>query len=343
MEVMIMYNQLTDQYKIVQKETVKALPIFGRLISAEADQSLVVFSCGEYIGSKFAHNAPTVSINGYKPIKKVKNGNIIYWVSNAIFPVFINGFCTVKDFYILTYKMTLDLVVTNPVLFAEGYRLGKDPLKMAVETTRSAFLSYVAQMNHDLLKGWVPPDQFNKRLAEETGMKFTISSLNIQVDPKHIQPLATRLMMDINNLQLIRDEIQLLQVEQEKIRAEQEKIRADGSKMYANEERYKHFERNEELARLDHESEIKERERKDQEAILRHQINKQLLETAAQEMQQILKARIQDAFESNKTSEAAGKELDELMKALRKSLIIVINEDDTNPNEPGAKTNGKFA
>jgi len=37
-----MYNQLTDQYKMVQTEIVKALPIFGRLITAEANQSLVV-------------------------------------------------------------------------------------------------------------------------------------------------------------------------------------------------------------------------------------------------------------------------------------------------------------
>ena len=202
-----MYNQLTDQHKIVQTEIVKALPTFGRLISAEADQSLVVFSCGEYIGSKFAHNAPTVSINGLKPINKVKHGNIIYLVSSAIFPVFITGSCTAKDYYILPYTMTLDLVVINPVLFAQGYRLGKDPLKMAVETTRSAFLSYATQINHDLLKGWVPPVQFNKRLAEETGMRVTISSLNIPVDPKYVQPLATRLIMDINHIQLIRDEI----------------------------------------------------------------------------------------------------------------------------------------
>ena len=102
--------------------------------------------------------------------------------------------------------------------------------------------------------------------------------------------------------------------------------------MYYSQERYKEFERREELARLNHELAKKERELKDQEVVLRHQINKKLLETAAQEMQQILKARIQDAFESNKTSADASKELDELMKALRKSLIIVINEDDTNSN-----------
>jgi hypothetical protein len=335
-----MYNQLTDQFKIVQTEKVKALPIFGRLISAEANQSLVVFWCGEYIGSRPALNAPTVSMSGHKPIKKVKNGNIIYWVSSTIYPVTIAGPCTTKDHYMRTYKITLDLMVINSVLFAQGYHLGKDPLKMAVEAIRSTFLNYVAQTKHDLLYGWIPDDQFKKSLAEETGMNVTISTLDIQVDPKHVRPLAAGLEVDINDLEILRAEIQKLKDELRKFQEEQEKTYIAGITMNRMKERDKEFEFKQEIAQKKHDSEIKEFARKEEEAQHIHQINKQLLETGAQEMAQILQASIRDNFESKESITDVVKDLDKFMKELRGSLLKVTKEDDTNSSKSGAKTNG---
>ena len=242
-----MYNQLTDQYKMVQTEIVKALPIFGRMISAEADHSLVVFWCGEYIGSKPAHNFPTIGISGHKPIKKIKNGNIIYRVSSATYSLTIPGFCTTKDHYMRIYKITLDLMVINPVLFAQGYHLGKDPMKMAVEAIRSTFLNYVAQTKHDLLYRWIPDNQFQKRLAEETGMKVTINAQDIQVDPKHTQPLAAGLEADINDLEILRAEIQSLKDELRKLQQEQETTYRAGITMNRMKERDKEFEFKQEI------------------------------------------------------------------------------------------------
>lgn len=335
-----MYNQMTDQYKIVQTEIVKVLPIFGQMISAENNYSLVVFWCGEYIGSKPARNAPPRSMSGHKPIKKVKNGNIIYWVSSANYPVSIGGQCTTKDHYIRIYEMTLDLMVVNPVLFAQGYRLGKDPLKMAVEAARSEFLDYVTQTKHDFLQDWLPDSKFNERLAKETGMKVTISRQAIRVDPKHVQPVAPGLEADINDLEMLREDIQKFKEELKTIRDEQETIRLEDDKMYRRQDRQIEIERNREISRQKHISTLENLKRKEEEAEHIHQLHSQLLETAAQELAYILKARIQDIYESNRPIDEVVKVSDDFMKALHESLLKVIKEDETHSSGSSANTNG---
>ncbi|HYB02098.1 MAG TPA: hypothetical protein VED37_17890 [Ktedonobacteraceae bacterium] len=240
-----------------------------------------------------------------------------------------------------TYKMTLDLMVINPVLFAQGYRLGKDPLNMAVETTRSAFLSYIAQMKHDDLKGWIPEDQFHKRLAMESGMKVTINNPIIQADPKRVKPLATELETDINDLDDIRGEIQKLKDELRKMQEEQEKTYIAGITMNRMKERDTEFERKQEIDRLNHESSKRKLERKNEEAEQIHKLNHQLLETAAQEMAQILQAHIRDTFDSKKSITDIVEDLDEFMKALHGTLLKVTIDDTIDSNNSGAKTNGK--
>jgi hypothetical protein len=338
-----MYNQLTDQFKIVQIEIVKALPLVGRLVSADAHQSLVIFRCGEYIGSRLAHNAPTVSMSGHKPITKVKNGNAIYRVSSATYSITITGACSTQDHYMRLYSITLDVTIINPVLFAQGYRLGKDPLKMAVEMTKSTFLNYVAQTKHDVLYSWIPEGQFQKSLAEETGTKVIISAQEIKVDPRHVPPLAPSLEADVNDVEILRAEIQDLKQELRKLQDEQDKTYIEGITMHRMREKEKVFEFKREIAQKMHEYELKELARKEEEAQHIHQLNKQLLETGTKEMAQILQASIRNTFESKESFADVVKDVDTFLKELRGSLLKMTKEDDMDSGTSGAKTNGNYS
>jgi hypothetical protein len=338
-----MFNPLTDQFKLVETEFVNALPMVGRLISAEANESLVVYWCGEYIGSVPVRNTPVAFMSVHKSIKKVKNGYIIYHVSNRNSSVLIDGRCTTKDYYICTYNITLNFVVIDPDIFAQAYHLGKDPLNWAKEATRSAFLNYISGIEHDALLDWIlrPEDPFRRSLAEETGLAVAIAGKpEIKIDLTQVQPLPGRLRGDVQDLEQIREEISLLKAELAKIRTEQKEIVEAGSEKFYNQERHKESERKDEIERKKQENALSELEREDAEKEQIHRINEQLLKTAADEMEQVLKARIQDIFESNKTSADAGKEIEELMKTLHQSLWKIMQVDDADSSKSGAPTNG---
>lgn len=96
-----------------------------------------------------------------------------------------------------------------------------------------------------------------------------------------------------------------------------------------------------EISRRQHQSALKNLERKEEAADHIHKLHYQLLETATQEMAYVLKARIQDTNERNESIEDVVKVYDDLMIAFYETLPKIIKEDDTDSSKFGAKTNGK--
>ena len=104
---------------------------------------------------------------------KVHNGNVIYQISSIPHPVPIIGSFTTVDNYVRIYKMTFDFIVSDPVLFANGYRLGKDPFILAIEIFKSGFLYHATRAEHDQVKILrVPDPKFNDNMTKDTGMKM---------------------------------------------------------------------------------------------------------------------------------------------------------------------------
>ena len=91
---------------------------------------------------------------------RVYNGDVIYKVNIVLQSVPVIGHLMSKDKYIRSYNLTIDLIVSNPLLFIQEYRLHKDPANMAIERFKSSLQDYASQAEHDKLRlqqkqGWV--------------------------------------------------------------------------------------------------------------------------------------------------------------------------------------------
>ena len=188
-----MYNQVTDRYKFVEGAVIKAPPVLGRMISSVEDYSLELFRSKEYLRSLRPYNLQSGPVSRTRPrsVRKpeqmrVYNGDVIYKIDMRPHSIPIVGSFKTKDNYVRIYDITLDLVVSDPVLFAKGYSLGKDPVHLAIEIFKTAFLRYVAKTEHDKLKVLRQPDtEWNDRLSQDIGMKIAqISQSTIRDVPE---------------------------------------------------------------------------------------------------------------------------------------------------------------
>lgn len=358
-----MYNQITDRYRIVQTEIVKALPIFGRGISAVPNYSLEVFRADIPILSMPPRSASPASKSGQKPIKiKVRNGDVIYRISSIPHSVPIVGSFTTIDNYVRIYDMTLDLVVSDPVLFAQGYRLGKDPVNLAIEIFKSGFLYHAAKTEHDKVKILQVPDpKFNDDLAKDTGMKIAqISQSSLRADPMRVQPAALRQDADQKKLEMdIKAEIQGHEDELSRIRDAGRRIydRREQSKQndFEREEkarqltfellelkRQKEFERAQEKLQNEHQFNLRHLVREAEVQEHMHQLHYRLRETAAVELTEIFKERIRDTFERGRSFDGVAEDSLKLLHAFNESLLKGSTVNSIPSSGPSTSTNSTF-
>ncbi len=191
-----MYNQVTDRYQFVEVKVITAPPVLGRMISSVEGYSLQLFRSKEHVHSLHPHNLQSgpISKTGPKSVQKpeqmrVYNGDVIYKIDVRPHSIPIVGSFKTKDNYVPIYDITLDLVVNDPVLFAKGYSLGKDPVHLAIERFKTAFLDYAAKTEHDKLNVLRPPDiAWNEGLSNHTGMMIhQISQWRLREDPKRLE------------------------------------------------------------------------------------------------------------------------------------------------------------
>jgi hypothetical protein len=371
---MIMYNQITDRYRIVQTEIVKALPIIGRGISAVPNYSLEVFRADIPVLSVPPRSASPASKSGQKPIKiKVRNGDVIYRISSIPHSVPIVGSFTTIDNYVRIYDMTLDLVVSDPVLFAQGYRLGKDPLNLAIEIFKSGFLYHATKTEHDKVRILrVPDPKFNDDLAKDTGMKIAqISQSSLRADPMRVQPAALRQDADKKKLEMdIKAEIQGHEDELSRIRDAGRRLYDHREQARQNDfereekarqltfellelERKKEFERKEKTRQLtferaqeklqnEHQFNLRHLEREAEVQEHMHQLHFRLRETAAVELTEIFKERIRDTFERGKSFDGVAEDSLKLLHAFNKSLLNGSTVNSTPPSGPSTSTNSTW-
>jgi len=191
-----MYNQVTDRYNFVEVEVIKALPVLGRMISSVENYSLQLFRSKEYVRSLRPHNLRSGPASKTRPKSvqkpqqmRVCNGDVIYKIDMRPHSIPIVGSFKTKDNYVRIYDLTLDLVVSDSVLFAKGYSLGKDPVHLAIESFKTAFLVYAAKTEHDKLNVKRPPDiAWNNGLSKDTGMMIhQISQWSLREDQKRLE------------------------------------------------------------------------------------------------------------------------------------------------------------
>lgn len=285
-----MYNQVTDHFRLVQTEIVTTVPVLGRMIFAAEGYSLEIFRGEMHLGS--VRTRQTMSAGGAEGglVKmKVNNGDVIYKV--RIVPLFVPviGNLTTKDKYVRSYDLTLDLVVSDPVLFVQGYRLGRDPLHLSIERFKSSFQHYASQIKYEKLVGFKQPqDAWNNSLSAYTGLMVTqVSRWNFQSDPRHEAALT-------------------MQQEAEKKR---KSIETD-AEIQKLEDRLKR-ERNEAQKAYEREEDTRQR---------MHQLHWQLREIAAQELSDILRERIRYAFEAGTSVDAVAEDSLKLLNAFHESL-----------------------
>ena len=362
-----MYNQVTDRYRLVQMKIVNAPPVFGRTISSVDNYSLEVFRGDVHLGSVGPRSSQPASKTKPKPVgMKVNDGDIIYWVNILPHPVPIVGSFTTLDNFVRIYDVTLDLVVSDPVLFVQGYRLGKDPVKLAIEVFTSAFQKYAAKTEHDKLKILRPPDDtWNNSLSADTGMKIAqISQSTFRDDPVRLQMAAMQqdagkdqLAISIkaenqrleDNFQRIRDsnrrfhERRELEIQRKFEREEEERQhlherrelevqrkfeREEEGRQHLYErrelERQSEFEREEEERQFKYEVGKRERQRdfEREEDARQHMfdLHYQLRVAAAQELKEILRERIRDAYDRGKPIDGVAEESLKLLTAFHESL-----------------------
>ena len=191
-----MYNQLTDRYQFVEVKVIEALPVLGRMISSVEGYSLQLFRSKEYVRSLRPHELQSGPVSRTRPRSvqrpqqmRVYNGDVIYKIDIRPHSIPIVGSFKTKDNYVPIYDITLDLVVNDPVLFAKGYSLGKDPVHLAIKRFKTAFLDYAAKTDHDKLNVLRPPDiAWNDGLSNNTGMMiYRISQWRLREDPKRLE------------------------------------------------------------------------------------------------------------------------------------------------------------
>lgn len=315
-----MYNQVTDRFGIVQTEIVKAIPVLGRTITAVNGYSIEVFRSDVHIGS--VHTRETRETNNTDPEylrMKVSNGDTIFKVSLVPRTVPVAGNLTTKDRFIRPYDVAIDLVVCNPVLFVHGYRLGKDPMNLAIERFKSGFQKYASNTESDKLYNFKRPlDTWNNDLCEYTGIKLIqISRWNLGDDPKREELSAIQQEAEKNALSImINAEIQKLE----------DRIERDRAKEKKEDERRE-------------QSIQKEFEREDDTQQQMHALRKILRETAAQEFTDILRERIRETFEGGKSISEVAEDSMQLLEAFHESLHRSVVES-TISSEPNESLNG---
>src|SRR5258708_1424352 len=339
-----MYNQVTDRYRLVQMEIVNAPPVFGRTISSVDNYSLEVFRGDMHLGSVGPRSSQPASTKR-KPVRmKVNDGDIIYRVNILPHSVPIVGSFTALDNFVRIYDVTLDLVVSDPVLFVQGYRLGKDPVKLAIEVFTSAFQKYAAKTEHDKLKILrTPDDTWNNSLSADTGMKVAqISQSTFRDDPVRLQMAAMQqgagkdqLAISIkaenqrleDNFQRIRDSNRRFH-ERRELETQRKFEREEEERQHLYErrerERQSEFEREEEERQFKYEVGKRERQRdfEREEDARQHMfdLHYQLRVAAAQELKEILRERIRDTFDRGKPIDDVAEESLKLLNAFHDSL-----------------------
>ncbi len=352
-----MYNQVTDRFGFVRTEIVQALPVLRRIISPKDGYSLEVFRSGEHFASVRPGTVAPASTTTRRSIQrpqhmKVANGDVVYRVRVFPQPIPLVGSFITLDNFVSIYDMTFDLVVSDPVLFAKGYRHGQDPVNLAIESFKTAFLDYATKAERDKLKvlrqqGSVVWNGIirNNSLSTNAGMKIVqISQLTFRDrdDPVRVQMAAMQqdagkdqLAISIkaenqrleDHLQRIRDsnrrfhERRELETQRKFEREEEERQhlyeRRELEKQEAfrreEEERQRLYERQE----LERQSEF-EREEKARQHMF--DLHYQLRMAAAQELKEILRERIRDTFDRGKPIDDVADESMKLLNAFHDSL-----------------------
>ncbi len=259
-----MYNQVTDRFRFVQTEIVQALPMLGRIISSKDGYSLEVFRSEVHLGSVRPRTAGSASTTRRKSVQKpqrmrIDNGDVIYWVNIVPQPIPVVGSFTTLDNFVCIYDITLDLVVDNPVLFAQGYRLGKDPVHLAIESFKTAFLDYATKTEHDKLKvlrqlgsGW------NNSLSADTAMRVAqISQWSLREDPQRLE--IAKFQQDAEKDRLAIE----IKAANQKLEDQFERIRNFEKRIHDHNElaRQRAFEREEQVLQHSHERREQEKQK----------------------------------------------------------------------------------
>src|SRR6266851_4444472 len=242
---------------------------------------------------------------------KVNHGDIIYRVNILPHSVPIVGSFTALDNFVRIYDVTLDLVVSDPVLFVQGYRLGKDPVKLAIEVFTSAFQKYAAKTEHDKLKILRPPDDtWKNSLSADTGMKVAqISQSTFRDDPVRLQMAA--MQQDAGKDQLAIS----IKAENQRLEDNFQRIRDSNRRFHERREleTQRKFEREEEERQHVYEREEDARQHM-------FDLHYQLRVAAAQELKEILRERIRDTYDRGKPIDEVAEESLKLLTAFNESL-----------------------
>jgi len=285
------------------------MPVFGRTLFAVEGYSLEVFRGEIHLGSVRTRGAESTSNSWRASVQmKVYNGDVIYWVSLVHQSIPVVGSLSTKDKYIRIYDFTIDLVVSDPVLFIRGYRLGKDPVNVAIESFKYGLQRYAAGIEHDKLSNFRPSDAWNNSLRERTGMKLIkISQWNFRDDPK-------------------RAEVSALQQEAEKIKLSFT-IKAEIQKLEDSHER-------------ERDRQQREHEREEETQQHMHRLHMMLRDTAAEELTAILRERIRYTFETGKQIDEVAEDSLKLLNAFHEALQRGRVVDTTLSSGSSTSTNG---
>ncbi len=296
-----MYNPVTDRFRLVQTEIVKAVPMFGRTLSAVDGYSLEVFRGEIPRGSVRSSSNGSESNTERESVKmKVYHGDVIYKVNIVPQPIPVVGSLTTKDNYIRSYDITIDLVVSDPVLFVRRYRLGRDPVKSAIGTVKDSLQDYASRTEHDKLDSLKRlGDAWNNTLSAETGVMVTqISQWKLWKDP--IRAEAFRIQQEAENKResiTIQAEIQKLE---DRFERERDVLKSEHAR--GEHRKQKEFEREEETQRH------------------MHELHMTLRAMAAEEVTAILRERIRDTFETGKQVDEVAEDSLKLLNAFHEGL-----------------------
>jgi len=283
---------------------------------------------------------------------KVAEGDVIYWVRVFSQPIPLVGSFITLDNFVSIYDITFDLVVSDPVFFAKGYHHGQDPVNLAIESFKTAFLDYATKAERDKLKVLRQPGSVvwngiiaNNSLSANTGMKIVqIRQLTFRDrdDPVRVQMAAMQqdagkdqLAISIkaenqrleDHFQRIRDSNKRFHERRElEIQRKFEREEAERQHLYERQEleRQSEFEREEEERQFKYENGKRERQSdfEREEGVRQHMfdLHYQLRVAAAQELKEILRERIRDTFDRGKSIDDVAEESLKLLTAFHESL-----------------------
>jgi hypothetical protein len=261
---------------------------------------------------------------------KVADRDVIYWVKVFPQPIPLVGSFITLDNFVGIYDMTFDLVVSDPVLFAKDYRQGKDPVHLAIERFKTPFLDYVTKAERDKLKILRQPDSVvwngiirNNSLSADTGMKIVqVSRLTFRDrdDPVRVQMAA--MQQDAGKDQLAIS----INAENQRLEGNFQRIRDSNRRFHERRELeiQRKFEREEEERQHLYERQELERqsefEREEDARQHMFDLHYQLRVAAAQELKEILRERIRDAYDRGKPIDDVADESMKLLNAFHDSL-----------------------